>query len=162
MNLAPQEIAERALTLSRAGHTTVIVDELAAADLRWANNGVTLLSSNRTRSITVISVVGRGEHASAGVVTRRGADVDELPGLVAAADDAAQRHPPARDAADPPPARHDGTWDHPPEPATPDVFDTTIDELSAAFRRGSRDGLDHHGYAAHRHTTSYQIGRAHV
>lgn len=151
----PQEIAEHALTLSRADHTTVIVDELAGADLRWAGNGVTLLSSNRARAVTVVSVVGRGERVAAGVVTRRGAGPDELPALVSAADDAARGHPPARDAADPPPARRDGDWDLPPERATPEVLDTTIDGLSAAFRRGARDGLQHHGYAAHRHTTSY-------
>ncbi|MFT7840550.1 metallopeptidase TldD-related protein [Saccharothrix sp. BKS2] len=150
-----QEIAERALALSRADHTTVVVDELASADLRWACNGVTLLSSNQDRSVTVVSVVGRGEHAAAGVVTRRGAGPDELAELVAAADDAARRHPHARDATDPPAARRDGDWDLPPERAAPEVLDATIDGLSGAFRRGARDGLEHHGYASHRHTTTY-------
>ncbi|TVT60491.1 TldD/PmbA family protein, partial [Amycolatopsis rhizosphaerae] len=58
---APQEIAEHALALARADHTTVVVDELTAADLRWAGNGVTLLSSHRARSVTVVSIMGRGE-----------------------------------------------------------------------------------------------------
>lgn len=152
---APQEVAEHALALSRADHTTVIVDELVAADLRWAGNGVTLLSSDQAQSVTVVSLVGRGEQAAAGVVTRRGAGPNELGELVAAADDTARHHSPARDAADPPSARRDQDWSLPAERPAPEVLDMMIDGLSGAFRRGARDGLEHHGYAAHRHTTSF-------
>ncbi|MFD0885917.1 TldD/PmbA family protein, partial [Streptosporangium algeriense] len=72
--MSPQEIIERALELSTADETVVIVDETSGANLRFAGNTLTTNGVTRSSQLTVISVAGRG----VGVVSRAAARPEQL------------------------------------------------------------------------------------
>ena len=83
--MTPQEIVERALSLSKADGCVVIVDDVSTANLRWAANTLTTNGVMQSRSVTVIAVVN-GTHgadgASAGVVSRSRVTQEALEELV--------------------------------------------------------------------------------
>ena len=78
--MSPQEMIEKALDLSTADDTVVIVDEGSSANLRFAGNTLTTNGVARSSQLTVISIAGRG----VGVVSRAAVRPEQLADVVAA------------------------------------------------------------------------------
>ncbi len=159
--IRPGELAEAALTASKADECLVLVTETSEANLRWANSTMTTNGHTTTRSFSVISVVrGAGDPSiggpSIGIVSGNGADLDEVYAVVAASEQAAHRSGPARDAA----ALVEGTaeddFDTPGATTEIGVFARLADELAAAFRdTGAGAGQLLYGFAEHRVQTTW-------
>ena len=152
---APQELVERALALSSADGCVVLVDDASEANLRWANNTLTTNGVARSRSVTVISVVGE----SAATVTRQGVAADELAGLVSESEAAARQSPPAEDRAaligpeaSPGPA---GDWSAPPAETSIGVFGGFAPSLGESFARAGASGQLLYGFAHHQMSSLY-------
>ena len=94
----PQDIVERALSLSKADGCVVLADESTSANLRWATNTLTTNGLMRARSVTVIATVDGGTGMASGAVSRSAVTVDDLEPLVRAAEQAAHDNGPAEDA----------------------------------------------------------------
>jgi len=95
----PQDVVERALSLSKTDDCVVIADETSNANLRWAGNTLTTNGVARSRRLTVIAIDRRGDGAAAGVVSRAGVGEDDIEGVVRAAEKEAAQGSPAEDAA---------------------------------------------------------------
>ena len=80
----PQDVVERALSLSQADDCIVIADETSTANLRWAGNTLTTNGVARSRRLTVIAIDRRGDGAATGVVSRAGVRDDEIESVVQA------------------------------------------------------------------------------
>ncbi|MGI5238446.1 metallopeptidase TldD-related protein [Dactylosporangium sp. CA-139066] len=153
-----QETAERALGFGRAGGSYVaIVDETAAAHLRWARNALTSNGSTRVRDLTVVAFVGAGAGVAAGAVSLGGAaDDDALRELVRAAERAAEHAGPAPDAAPPVrPGPDDPGWERPPEEVTVDALRGAGAGLGALLARFRAAGRELYGYAEQQARTTY-------
>jgi predicted Zn-dependent protease len=145
----PQELVERALELAKADACTVIVEEHAEVNLRFANNALTTDGAARSQQITVIATNG----GAVGTVTARGDVGDDLAALVGAACDQARAGTPAPDAGPPPTGAAStppGAW-HAAVPGT-DVraFGGLIPGLGRAFAAAQSAGQRLYGYAEHR------------
>jgi predicted Zn-dependent protease len=164
----PQDLAERALELSRADGAVVIVDESSTANLRWANNTLTTNGVGSTRRVTVISTVAGREGTSAAVLSKSGVDLDSLEELVRASEAAARDAGPAQDArALPgPPTGVDGTvdqngpagsarWSDAPASTSITVFDAFAPALGDAFASSRTAGRLLFGFAEHTVTSTY-------
>ncbi|GAA2714997.1 metallopeptidase TldD-related protein [Micromonospora olivasterospora] len=154
------ELAERVLAHARdADDVLAIVDETAAAHLRWAGNALTTSGATRHRRLTVVALAGGAAGAAAAVVGHGGApDDDELAELVAQAARTARRNEPAPDAepliapAGPPPP----SWNDPPPDAPVDRLRGFATDLGAVFRRSRADGGHAlYGYAEQQTTTTW-------
>lgn len=149
----PQELVERGLAASRADGCVIIASDSTDANLRWADNTLTTNGVGRSRTVTVVSVVG----PAAGVVTRQGvSSVQQVSETVAAADAAARQSSPEEDAA--PLIGSDassGAWEEPAAEASISVFDTFAPDLGASFQRASRSGQRLYGFASYNLTTTY-------
>ncbi|MGK4580450.1 metallopeptidase TldD-related protein [Kitasatospora sp. HPMI-4] len=153
----PHELVEHALRLSRTDGCVVIAEEESTANLRWAGNALTTNGVSRGRRLTVIATVDRGEQGtSAGVVSREAVTVDELEGLVRAAEEAAHAAEPAEDArplvADRPSSPD---FTAAPEVTAIEVFTDFAPALGEAFARARAAGQLLYGFANHELTTSY-------
>ena len=95
----PQDMVERALSLSKADDCIVIADETSTANLRWAGNTLTTNGVARSRQLTVIAIDRRGEGAATGIVSRAGVREDEIEAVVRAAEQEAAAGSAAEDAA---------------------------------------------------------------
>ena len=154
--LPPQEIVERALSLSRAAHCDVIVDDTDTAWLRWAGDEVTANGASGTRRVTVISSGPGGGAAVSGTVD----DPHRLEELVRASEaptdaPAAGETAAAGSTAAPEPMRGDGAFESAELPeAAParDRLSALIPELVRA--RGRSHGALH-GFAQHRTGTAW-------
>ncbi|WP_099022988.1 metallopeptidase TldD-related protein [Mycolicibacterium palauense] len=97
-----QDVVEQALAIAaqagNADETIVLVREHSEASLRWAGNSMTTNGVSVSRTLTVVSIVRRGESAHVGSVASSEVDPAVLPALVAASQAAAQSAPAARDA----------------------------------------------------------------
>ena len=152
----PQELAERALELSRADGTVVLVDENTTANLRWANNTLTTNGMSGTRRVTVVSTVNGAQGVSAAVVTKSGVDLGTLEDLVRASEQAAREAGPAEDAqpllgADGPGAG----WDRGPGATSIEVFGSFAPALGEAFEAAKAAGQLLFGYAEHSLTSTF-------
>ena len=108
------------------------------------------------RDVTVVAVVGEGQQASAGVVTRTGVTVDTVADLVAAARVAAVENGIEEDAnplIEGVPVSPD--WDEPPEVTSAAVFETIALGLGEAFGRARGEQRELFGYAEHDLVTTY-------
>ena len=153
---SPQELAERALELSRADGAVVLVDEGSTANLRWANNTLTTNGVARTRQVTVISTVNGGQGASAAVVTRTGVDPAGLEDLVRASEQAARSAGPAEDAQPLLGAGQAGPgWDLEPGATSIDVFGSFAPALGESFEAARSAGQLLFGFAEHGLTSTY-------
>ena len=156
----PQELAERALELSRADGAVVLVDENTTANLRWANNTLTTNGMSGTRRVTVISTVRGAQGVSAAVVTRSGVDLGTLEALVRESERAAQEAGPAEDAqpllgsADAG-AGGSSAWDREPGATSIDVFASFAPALGSAFESAAAAGQLLFGYAEHTLTSTF-------
>ena len=152
----PQEVAERALEMSTADGCVVIAEESSEANLRWAGNTLTTNGVTRGRTLTVIATIGGHEGTAAGVVSRSNVGLDQVEGLVRAAEASARG---ARSAED---ARElvagdsaDTGWDDPPAETSIGVFGTVAPALGQAFAAARAEGRDLFGFAEHQVTSTY-------
>jgi predicted Zn-dependent protease len=151
----PQETVERALALSRADETVVIVEEYATVNLRWAVNALTTNGTARGRRVTVIAAVAGAQGTASGVVNRSGTlDGDGLAALVRAAEEAARQSPPAEDAGPLPTSAAStapaGDFAADPDTTSPGVFASFAPALGETFARARAGGRELFGYAEHR------------
>jgi predicted Zn-dependent protease len=153
--VTPQEIVERALTISKADGCVVIVDDGSSANLRWASNTLTTNGLIQARSVTVIAVIDGTEGTSAGVVARSRVTAEELEELVRTAEHAARQNDPAEDARPLVDSRETDDWEAPPDPTSIQVFAEFSPALGEAFRRARHAGRLLYGYVEHGMTTTY-------
>ncbi|HEV2639577.1 MAG TPA: metallopeptidase TldD-related protein [Actinocrinis sp.] len=152
----PQQLAERALELSRADAAVVLVEEGSTANLRWANNTLTTNGVARSRRVTVISTVQGGQGVSAAVLTRSGVDLDTLEDLVRASEQAARDAGPAEDAQ--PLLAADGPgngWDAAAGSTSIDVFGSFAPALGESFESARSAGQLLFGFAEHTLTSTF-------
>jgi predicted Zn-dependent protease len=145
-------VLDEAAKLGRADETMVLVTDKVEATLRWAGNSMTTNGVSHNRTITVISIVRKGDSASLGTVTSAEVDPRVIPGLVAASQDAAAAAPEAGDAA---PLLADtgvpADWDAPVPGTGAEVFADVASSLSRGF--GGADRL--YGFAHHSVSTTF-------
>jgi predicted Zn-dependent protease len=151
--LTSQEVVERALATSRTDGCVVISSDSTEANLRWANNTLTTNGVMRSRTVTVVSIVGE----SAGVTTRQGiTSAHELADLIAVSEAAARDAVAEQDAA---PLigseASTGHWDDSPAEASGAVFDSFAPALGSSFQRASRSDQLLYGYASYDMTTTF-------
>ncbi|MCU1673450.1 MAG: hypothetical protein JWN77_1563 [Frankiales bacterium] len=143
------EVVERALGLSQADGCVVVVRESSSVDLRWANNTLTTNGTGRSRSVTVISVMGE----SVGV--RSASVVDDLDALVRASEQAAREAGPAEDAGPLVTGGAATDFGEAAETCTTAVFERFARELGASFDEARGSGRRLFGYATHDVTTTW-------
>ncbi|MFF4992846.1 metallopeptidase TldD-related protein [Streptosporangium saharense] len=149
--MSPQEIIERALELSTADDTVVIVDETSSANLRFAGNTLTTNGVTRSSQLTVISIAGRG----VGVVSRAAARPEQLADIVAAADHAAEDARPSEDARPLVEGAQSADWREPAEPTSIGVFGGFAPALGETFATAEAGGRRLYGFAEHLVTTTF-------
>ena len=151
--LTSQEVVERALAASRTDGCVVISSDSTEANLRWANNTLTTNGVVRSRTVTVVSVVGE----SAGVTTRQGVtSAEEVAELIARSEAAARDAVAEEDAA--PLIGADastGSWEDAPADASGSVFETFAPALGASFQRAGGSQQLLYGYASYDMTTTF-------
>ncbi len=153
--LAPQEVVERCLDLSKADGCVVLVDEGHSANLRWANNTLTTNGLMRSRSVTVIATVGESDGTAAGVVARSAVTPETLEPLVRAAEQAARDNGPAEDAQPLVAGEPANDWDEPAGETSVEVFADVAPALGATFARAGTEDRRSYGYVEHEVTTTY-------
>lgn len=147
--IGPDELTSTALAASKADGCIVLLSDTSEVNLRWANNTMTTNGHTSTRSFSVISVIGE----SVGVVSGNGADLDEVFGVVAASENAAQQSGPAQDVAPLLAGTADDDFDAPGASTEIGVFTRLTGELAAAFAQASGELL--YGFAEHRLETTW-------
>ncbi|SOX54957.1 TldD/PmbA family protein [Mycobacterium ahvazicum] len=154
--ITPQHVVnivlDEAAKLGRADETMVLVTEKVEATLRWAGNSMTTNGLSHSRTVTVISIVRKGDSASLGTVTSAEVDPRVIPSLVAASQDAAAAAPEAGDAA--PLLADTGVpvdWDAPVPGTGAEVFTDVAASLSRGF--AGTDRL--YGFAHHSVSTTF-------
>jgi predicted Zn-dependent protease len=151
--LTSQEVVDRALAASQADGCVVIASDSTEANLRWANNTLTTNGVVRSRTVTVVSVVGE----SAGVTTRQGVtSPEEITELVEISEAAARGAAAEEDAA--PligPGASSGDWGDAPAEASGSVFESFAPDLGASFQRAGLSQQLLYGYASYDMTTTF-------
>jgi predicted Zn-dependent protease len=163
--LAPQELTERVLALSRSDGCVVLAQETSSVNLRFAANTLTTNGEVRGRSLTVIATVDGAQGTASGVVSRSNVDLTQLEQLVRAAELAASAAGPAQDArplVTPEQARAgagaaaaEQAWAEPAQVTTSAVLADFAPALGVAFDRARADRVELFGYAEHDLATSY-------
>jgi len=148
----PQELAERALALSRADDCVVLVEASTHANLRWASNTLTTNGDTRSVDVTVISFLGASGGSAAGSVSRQGHDME---GLVRASEVAAREAGPAEDAAPLLAGGASADFAEPPETTSGAAFASFAPALGERMRAAAADGVEWFGYAEHEVDTLY-------
>ncbi|AFM18068.1 putative Zn-dependent protease-like protein [Mycolicibacterium chubuense NBB4] len=148
--ISAQQVVDLALAearrLGRADETIVLVTDRADAALRWANNTMTTNGESISRTITVISIVRRGDDAHVGSVRSSAVDPAVIADLVSASQRAAAAAPEARDSAPSLPGGDaPADWDAPVPRTSAEVFLGVAGDLARGFR--GPDTL--FGYARH-------------
>jgi len=147
------EVVERALSASRADGCVVIVEDVADANVRFANNTTTTNGVRRDRRITVVAIYGKGEEARAGVFSVSGStDPGEI---VAAAELDAKSSSVAEDASPLEEAGVDADFADQPGSTDLSVFSPVLTDLGPAFSRALADGRVLSGFAIHEVRTTY-------
>src|SRR5436190_16996331 len=116
--IGAQQVVEAALAeaarLGKADETIVLVSDRTDAALRWAGNSMTTNGEAVSRTITVVSIVRRGNTSQVGSLRSSDVDPAAITDLVAASQETALSAPEARDNA---PALQGGDipldWDDP-------------------------------------------------
>jgi len=145
-----QELAERALSLSKADDCVVLVDESTSANLRWANNTLTSNGVGRSNCLTVVSIVG----GATGIVSRDGATADDVEDVVGASEQAARESVPAEDRM-PLASGEWGDWGAPPAETSIGVYGDLARELGEQFKRADASEEVLFGFASHDMTTTF-------
>lgn len=147
-----QQVVELALAAATVDETIVIVTDRADASLRWAGNSMTTNGVSTTRSLTVISIVRKGDTAHTGALRSSEVDPASIAALVAAAERAAHAAPEARDSA--PLLTGAGLpddWNEPVAETGAEAFADVAESLSDGFGRPDRL----YGYAHHLVETTF-------
>ena len=145
------ETVERALAASNASDCVVLVEEVAAANLRWANNTLTTNGFTVQLRCTVISIVD----GAAATVGREGVTPESVGDLVALADQAARVAPRAEDASPLVEGSADATWGEETESLGVDTLAMLFEPLEGAIDAvRSRDELLF-GYAVKQLATTH-------
>ncbi len=146
--VSAQDMAEQALSLSKADDCMVVVNERSETNLRWASNSLTTNGEMRSRRVAVVSIVDGGSGAAAGTVSRSGSP--DLADLVAASEHAARDAGPAEDAM---PliseATGGGDWSGPAAVTSIGVFSSFARELGSAFGEAEAGDRLLFGFAEH-------------
>ncbi len=155
-SIRPQELVERALSLSQADGCVVIARESSEVNVRWAGNTLTTNGAMRGRALTVVATVDGAEGTASAVVSRSNVRVAELESVVRAAEDAARTAGPAEDAR--PllagvPAASD--WDDDPAATSPGVLGAFAPALGEAFDRSRAAGRELFGFAEHQLVSTF-------
>ena len=145
-----QELAERALALSKADECVVLVDESTSANLRWANNTLTSNGVGRSNTLTVVSIVG----GATGIVSRDGATGDDIEDVVRSSESAASESVVAEDRV-PLVSGEWGDWDAPPAETSITVYSDLARDLGEQFTRAESAGEVLFGFATHDMTTTF-------
>jgi predicted Zn-dependent protease len=159
--ITPQELVERALSVSAADDTIVIVRTASRANLRWANNTLTTNGSTRDLTVTVIAFVRRAAGTgtpggtSTGSQTGSATTVDQVTSLVEAATAAARAAQPAEDAGDLIAGGASPDWNDPPATTSIGVYETFAPALGDAFGRAASAQRILYGFVDHLVTTTY-------
>ncbi|HXW43409.1 MAG TPA: metallopeptidase TldD-related protein [Streptosporangiaceae bacterium] len=158
---APQAAVERALAAAHSDECVVIADETSSANLRWAGNTLTTNGVSRSRQLTVIAIRRSGDAAKVGVVSRAGVRDEQIPAIVAEAEDAAAEGTPAEDAQ-PLATQQDAAgigaaaeWDGPPSGTEIGIFSRFAADLGDAFSAAASGGRKLYGFAEHQITSSF-------
>jgi predicted Zn-dependent protease len=159
----PQDVVERALSLSQSDDCIVIADETSSANLRWAGNTLTTNGVARSRRLTVIAIDRHGDGAAAGVVSRAGVRDHEIEAVVRAAEKEAAESTPAEDAAalagpdEAGIAAQGGApgWADPPERTGIGVLEGFAAQLGEALRAAGPAGQKLYGFAEHELTSTF-------
>jgi predicted Zn-dependent protease len=159
--ISPQDAVERALKAATCDDCVVIAEESSSANLRWARNSLTTNGISASRRLTVIAIIRGGGQARAGAVSRTGASREQIPDLVAEAEQAAAEASPAEDAQplvapaggssdNPGPA-----WDDPPGRTEIAVLRGFAGALGDAFAVAASGGRRLYGFAEHSMTSLF-------
>jgi predicted Zn-dependent protease len=154
----PQDVVERALSLSKADDCIVIADETSTANLRWAGNTLTTNGVARSRRLTVIAIDRRADGAATGVVSRAGVREHEIEAVVRAAEKEAAEGTQAEDAAPlvgPDEAGSGAGWADPPERTGIGVLEGFAAQLGEALRAAGPAGQKLYGFAEHELTSTF-------
>jgi len=149
--MTPQELAERALSLSRSDGCQVLVRTTGTANLRWAGNTLTTNGVINTSAVTVIASSGE----SVGSVTRTGVTADDIEDMVRAAEQSASANGPAPDVAPLVVGDADADWSESPAETSIAVHARSVEGLRAAFDDARSAGYELYGYAEHTVDTTY-------
>jgi predicted Zn-dependent protease len=154
---SPQQAVERALQAARCDDCVVIADETAAANLRWAANSLTTNGVSRSRQLTVIAIDRSGDAARVGVISRAGVRDEQIPDIVAEAEQAAADAEPAQDAGPLVTAAESAGhgWDDPPAATEIGVFGSFAPDLGNAFAAAASGGRKLYGFAEHLMTSTF-------
>jgi predicted Zn-dependent protease len=150
--ISPQQVVDDALAAATVDETMVVVTDRTEASLRWANSSMTTNGVSTGRTISVISIVRRGDRAHVGSVQTSEVDPAVIADVVAASEEAAREAPEARDSA---PLIGDsgspGDWDAAVAATGAEVFGALAASLSSGFR--GADTL--FGFARHEVATTF-------
>lgn len=152
---APQHLVEAGLAASTADACIVLVDRSASANLRWANNTLTTNGVMHGGDISVISFVAGAHGTATASVSRSGATLDAVRGVVAAADAAARAADAAEDAAPLIAGEASADWDEPPATTSIRTFDAFAPALGEAFGGADAARRVLYGYVEHTVDTTY-------
>ncbi|HZY28989.1 MAG TPA: metallopeptidase TldD-related protein [Jiangellaceae bacterium] len=150
-----QEIVERCLDLSEADGSVVLVDEGHSANLRWAGNTLTTNGVMRSRSVTVVAMVGEASGRASGVVARSAVTPESLEPLVRSAEQAARDNGPAEDAQPLVDGAVAPSWTESPGETSVAVFADIAPALGDSFARANAEDRRSYGYVEHTVTTTY-------
>ena len=156
----PQQLAERALELSAADGTVVLVEESSTANLRWANNTLTTNGVAANRRDTVVSTVNGVEGTSAATVSQAGVTEETIEALVRASEQAARDAGPAPDARallgpDDAAGLQGVRWDEAAAATDIEVFTGLAPALGESFEAARSGGQLLFGFAEHTTVTTY-------
>jgi len=147
---SPQELAERALELSKADDCVVLVSTDHTVNVRWANNTLTTNGTARSHEVTVISIVRGSDGARIASMSRSGVELGDLEDLVGESRALAENEPTAAD--DEAPLVRDRTaadWGSAPGETTISEFEHLTTGLAASFDAAASAGEGRYGYAEH-------------
>ena len=156
----PQQLAEKALELSTADGTVVLVDESSTANLRWANNTLTTNGVAANRRVTVVSTVDGVEGTSVSTMTQAGVSGETIEALVRASEQAAREAGPAPDARpllgpDDVPGLQGVRWDEAAAATDIEVFTGLAPALGESFESARSAGRLLFGFAEHTTVSTY-------
>jgi predicted Zn-dependent protease len=156
----PQQLAERALELSAADGTVVLVEESSTANLRWANNTLTTNGVGANRRVTVISTVDGAEGTSVSTVSQAGVTAETIEALVRASEQAARAAGPAPDARallgpEAAGGLQGARWDEAAAATDIEVFTGLAPALGESFEGARSAGQLLFGFAEHSAVTTY-------
>lgn len=150
-----QVLVEHGLSVSKSDDCIVIVRESTQANLRWANNTLTTNGVTRSAAVTVIAFAHQDSGIAAATVSGSATTLDQVSGLVVAADAAARAASPAEDAAELLGGPVDPAWELPPEETDISVYADLAPGLGAAFGRAAAGGRILYGFVEHQLVTTY-------